>query len=133
MYVPVLSFATIKKTVDIPDFDVVKIDVEGAELEVLQTLAEELKSRKPIIIIEILSAYSEENKIRYDRQNSLLELIKELNYHILRININEKEKIESIEKIDFFDVNANPNNCNYILYHMNDEANINSHFSNYIP
>lgn len=56
LYVPVLSFATIKKTVDIPDFDVVKIDVEGAELEVLQTLAEELKSRKPIIIIEILSA-----------------------------------------------------------------------------
>lgn len=38
LLVPVFSFATIEQKLDNPKFDIIKIDVEGAELEVIQTL-----------------------------------------------------------------------------------------------
>ncbi len=38
----------------------IKIDVEGAELEVLTSIKYEIKENHPIIIVEILPAYNKE-------------------------------------------------------------------------
>jgi FkbM family methyltransferase len=131
LLVPVYSFLTIKESIKMPNFDIIKIDVEGAELEVLQTLSEEIVKNKPIILIEILSAYSEKNHLRFERQQHLLKLIKKLEYRIIRINESDEEQLVNVEKIDYFDVNSNPNNCNYILFHINDEISTTKHFDSY--
>jgi hypothetical protein len=131
LFVPVFTFKTVQNSIELPLFGVIKIDVEGAELEVIQTLSEEIVKSKPIIIIEILSAYSENNILRFERQRLLLELIKKLNYKILRIIEDDKEMFKNIEKIEFFDVHSNPNNCNYILYPSDDEVRINMIFDSY--
>lgn len=124
MVVPVFSFQTVSKSIEFSDFDFIKIDVEGAELEVLQTLTEQIEKRKPIIIIEILSAYSEKNLLRFSRQKSIELLIKRLNYKILRIIEDRKGILTNVQRIEGFDARSNPDMCNYILYHQNDEDRI---------
>ena len=71
--------------------DLIKIDVEGAELEVLESIKNLIKKHKPFIIIEILPVYSKENKSRLDRLKKIELLIDEFSYHIHLIRKNKKE------------------------------------------
>ena len=132
LLVPVFSFDTVAQTLENPKFDIIKIDVEGAELEVIKTLQDIIRRDNPFIIVEILSAYSVENKLRFDRQIQIEKLLKSLNYNILRIIENKNSTLKKLEKIAGFDVNVNPNDCNYILYHESDELKIDALFKQYI-
>ncbi len=49
--------------------------LKESELEVLQTLRPAIIKYKPIILIEILSAYNEKNGLRYERQQLIENLI----------------------------------------------------------
>lgn len=130
MLVPVFTFSKVKNSLNLPKFDVIKIDVEGAEYEVLQSLVDEMEQNKPIIFIEVLSAYSENNTIRFNRQKKLEILLKDSGYKVMRI-IDNKERITRVEKIESFDVNVNPDHCNYIFYHIDHEKSIDEHFQKY--
>jgi len=132
MIVPVMSLETIKKSIPNVDYDIIKIDVEGAEMEVLETLITEIKQRQPIIVIEILSAYSTENILRVDRQNKILDIVHELNYKILLIQENKNNELTSLVPIEIFDVNADPNQCNYIFYSAKDGDKLKSVFEKYL-
>jgi FkbM family methyltransferase len=132
MVVPVMSLETINKSIPNIDYDIVKIDVEGAEMEVLETLIDEIKSRKPIIVIEILSAYSKENILRVERQNRILEIVNQLNYSILLIQEDINHQLKSLVDIKIFDVNADPNQCNYIFYSNDDIEKVNTIFEKYL-
>lgn len=131
MLVPVFSFSKVKNSLNLPRFDVIKIDVEGAEYEVLQSLIIEIEQNKPIILIEVLSAFSENNLIRFNRQKKLEILLKDIDYKAMRI-IDNKERIKSVEKIERFDVNVNPDYCNYIFYHIDHEKRIDEHFQKFM-
>jgi FkbM family methyltransferase len=127
--VPLMDFDTINKHIQIKPFDIVKIDVEGAELEVLESLKPQINAYKPIIIIEILSAYSNENKLRIDRQNGILDLIKSLDYAIYRIIENESDQsLNELQEIEELDPSFNHNLCNYLFVHRADIKNIETHF-----
>jgi len=81
------------------DIKVVKIDVEGGELEVLQNLLSFLKSDKPIVILEVRT-YSP--KVNTQRLNALQNLLNDLPhqlYHIKKkgMNFNGLDKIDKIE------------------------------------
>ena len=132
LYVPVLQFSTVSKSVQLPDFGIIKIDVEGAELDVLETLSDVILATKPIIIIEILSAYSEENTLRFERLKLIDSLIKNIDYKILRIIEENDESLKNILKINTLDIPDDPNNCNYILYHITDEDKIDETFKSYL-
>ncbi len=132
MVVPVMSFATINKSIPSVDYDIVKIDVEGAEMEVLETLIDEIVLRKPIIVIEILSAYSEENTLRVERQNRILDIVNQLDYKILLIQEDEDHQLKALKSITFFDVNADPNQCNYVFYSNDDSEKVNTIFEKYL-
>ena len=54
-FVPLFSYETIMKTVKILNPSIIKIDAEGAEYEVLNTLQFEIIKHRPFILIEILS------------------------------------------------------------------------------
>jgi FkbM family methyltransferase len=115
-----------KKSISIPVFDsrhllsflptqqntLVKIDVEGAEAEVLEGLQEWISSSEPIILIEILPVYSEEYADRLERQLKLEKLLKQMNYSIFRISKSVPVHIVPLKEIG---IHANPEDCEYIL------------------
>lgn len=70
-YVPVFGLEQIKDKVGLLDFSILKIDVEGAELEVLKSFRCSIEKAKPIILIEILPVYDMENTSRLERQRGL--------------------------------------------------------------
>lgn len=93
---------------------IVKIDVEGAELEVLQGFSSWVSRLKPIILIEILPAYSIENKYRVERQLKLQDLLGEWGYSIFRI---KKDPGITLDKIDEIGIHSSIEQSDYILCH----------------
>lgn len=68
---------------------IIKIDVEGAELYVLQGLVNVIKRDNPLVLCEVLPVYtlnSENQKQRYKRQVEIEQLLKSLQYSIFLID-----------------------------------------------
>jgi FkbM family methyltransferase len=81
---------------------IIKIDVEGFELEVLKGLSKTLLEKAPFVICEILPNYSNLESLRYSRQIELENLLHSMDYHIFRV-IEKESKISHIDSIGFFD------------------------------
>lgn len=94
---------------------VLKIDVEGAELEVLSGAKKTLSKSRPVIIIEILPAYSAENEYRINRQNQIESIFKDLNYEIFRIEKNKTNQFTGLRRLNSFQVDGNISQRDYIL------------------
>jgi len=92
--------------------DLIKIDVEGAELEVLQSLETIIKIATPFILMEILPVYNTENRYRIDRQEKIEILLSQLDYSIYRII---KSKSISFERIESIEVHSDIDKCDYIF------------------
>ncbi len=97
------------------NISILKIDVEGAELEVLKGAISTIKNHHPIIIIEILPVYSISNTWRLERQNELERLIQSLNYKKIRIVKDNKNNLISLSNIDNIGVNSNIIERDYLL------------------
>ncbi|MFT5820431.1 MAG: FkbM family methyltransferase [Crocinitomix sp.] len=91
-------------------FDLIKIDVEGSELEVLQSIFE--VGGEPIITCEILPVYSTENKERLARQKTIQQLLKEQSYSIYRIL---KQPAIKLDKIVEFDIHGDLTKSDYVF------------------
>ena len=113
-YVPLFDFEQIKESVDCKNFSILKIDVEGAEYEVLSSFYKAIEVNKPIILIEILPVYNNRNVNRLERQVKIQELLTKLNYSIFRVMKMDNifEKIEEIEEIG---IHADMNMCEYVM------------------
>lgn len=104
------------------NISILKIDVEGAELEVLKGSVLTIKNHRPIIIIEILPVYSLSNKWRLERQTELEQLILSINYKKIRISKDHKNNLLSLNYIDKIGVNSNILDRDYLL--IPDEINL---------
>ncbi|MGC1242434.1 MAG: FkbM family methyltransferase [Chryseosolibacter sp.] len=95
-----------------PDINpgIVKIDVEGAELEVIIGLENVIRRYRPCIICEVLPAYSIKNEFRVRRQEDLRRLLTESGYGIYQINENG-----DITATGHFDIHA-PIACSNYLF-----------------
>lgn len=91
-------------------FNLIKIDVEGSELEVIQSIFEVQKDA--VIICEILPVYKAENTKRLQRQQEIEKILKEHNYSIFRIL--KKDKI-SLEQIESFDIHGDLDKSDYVF------------------
>jgi FkbM family methyltransferase len=69
---------------------IIKIDVEGGELEVIKSLFSKIRLDRPYIICEILPVYDTNNTFRLRRQNEILTMLAELQYVIFRIHVDGK-------------------------------------------
>lgn len=114
IFVPVFDFHTLTHFLPAKPFSILKIDVEGAEMEVLLGLHEWVTSYSPFILMEILPVYSTENQSRLERQDKIEEMLKGWNYKIGRIKKNSPGRLELIDKIG---IHSNMEDCDYLLYH----------------
>lgn len=112
MFVPVFNFSMLTHVLKKSNNAILKIDVEGAELEVLAGLAEWIKECQPIILIEVLPVYDKKNSFRLERQQKIEALLHSLNYKIARIN---KTTIH-INELDEIGIHGNIVDSDYISY-----------------
>ena len=114
-FIPCFKFSDINLSIS-EDIAFIKIDVEGAELEVLQGLSEILKKYRPFILIEILPVYDLSNANRLVRQQEIERLLSELEYKILRILKQGESEVKGFEMITEIGVHRDLNNCDYVLF-----------------
>lgn len=99
-YVPVFPFDNLDLG-EIGDIAFIKIDVEGAELEVLSGLKKTLQKHNPVITCEVLDCHRAQTNLHVfqERANKLVELVKSLNYTIYRIRGEKGLDFDKIEEI----------------------------------
>ena len=85
--VPLFSFSTLQKSIPETKIGLVKIDVEGGELEVMQNLSSRLMKDRPLVIIEVWNNDGDPAKIA--RSSALKTLIEELEYRVLSWDISD--------------------------------------------
>jgi FkbM family methyltransferase len=86
-YVPVMRADDVLEEIGVRHTAVLKIDVEGAELEVIEGARQTLASR-PFVICEILPLFSEtgpKGLFRKPRQDKLLAVMREAGYVLFRV------------------------------------------------
>jgi FkbM family methyltransferase len=128
IFVPVFDFHAVTQFLPKKPFSILKIDVEGAEKDVLLGLHEWISSFSPLILLEILPVYSSENQSRLDRQRKIEELLTVWNYKIARIKKKENVHLELIETIG---IHSNIEDCDYLLYHASLNEKITTCFKFY--
>lgn len=99
-YIPVLSYDSLKLD-NSPKISLVKIDVEGAELEVITGMSGAIKNDRPLIICEVLDCLNaaESLAILQQRANKLTSLVQSFDYRIFRIKYNNGVHFELINDI----------------------------------
>lgn len=110
-YVPVFNGDKLIRGWDVKSISIIKIDVEGAELGVIEGLRGTIEKHKPYIICEILPVYDENTQIgsfRKRRQDSLIGILKEYGYRLLRIKHNG-----ALEPLDAIHTHSDLSNCDY--------------------
>jgi FkbM family methyltransferase len=113
--IPVTTFEKANSALHIDGVAVIKIDVEGAEPEVLESLQSVINQYRPLLMMEILPCYTSNNDQRIKRQQSIEAILFGLSYKIFRIvkrNLREFVKFESIESIGIHD---NLDMCEYVM------------------
>jgi len=114
-FISLFDVKNIKNNINFNKMSFLKVDVEGAELEVIESFKDEIKNHNPFILLEILPIYNiKENPDRFERQNKLLSILKNLNYSKFRV-IKTKEKLLSLKEIDKIEVHSNLNDCDYLF------------------
>lgn len=97
----------------IPDeIAVVKIDVEGGELFVIEGLLGLLRRRRPFLVVEILPASNPE---RLERQEAIERHLAELDYRLFRIQRTADDRFEAFVPIDTLGTHTDLESCDYVF------------------
>lgn len=113
-----ILFSTVDKV------DVLKADVEGVELEVLQGLLKIIERDKPVIILEILPFYdasSENGSFRKNRMEALFNLLRSFDYQFYLIN----EQAVMLEQFQTLGTHDDMSKTNFIFLTKAQAAKIN--------
>lgn len=113
-YIPLFSLDDLEEKVSLDSISVLKIDVEGAELEVLSSFKKLISINNPIILLEILPVYPDNYTFMLDRQNKVLKILSELNYLIFRI-VKQKDLFVGFEEVFEIEMHLDLEKCDYVL------------------
>jgi FkbM family methyltransferase len=115
IFVPVSHFDDLTELLSLEKIAVIKIDVEGAELEVVQSMHNAIKKHRPIMLMEILPCYDSSNAFRINRQTKIEEIFKELDYDILRVIKKDSRTMDRIQRIDSIGIHGILEWCEYVM------------------
>lgn len=113
-FVPCFKFSDLNLP-ELKAISIIKIDVEGAELEVLNSLADSIIKYRPFILIEILPVYDISNTTRLNRQKAIEELLVSWRYKIFRIHKQVKSAVIRLEELAEIGVHDQIDLIDYIL------------------
>ncbi len=105
---------------------VLKIDVEGAELEVLRGLATTIKRYQPYVFCEIWQLPESDHPTyneKFTRLNLICELMKSLNYSILGVSSKNNSDVQILESFESFNGDFRRD---YILVHESEVNDLKS-------
>lgn len=113
---PVLTctYAEIADALHLDNLGVIKIDVEGAEWEVIQSLENILLKARPPIVIEILPVYSSSNQARLTRQRAIEQKLRDLRYCLYRIGSNGRGEFTGIHLVKEIGIHGDLSLSNYV-------------------
>lgn len=115
IFVPAFRFDSLDAHIQDIRVGVIKIDVEGAELEVVKSLSDLIKRNRPIIIIELLPVYSVENDFRKKRQDELEKIFADENYAIFRVKKTGEGKYGGLVRINKIGIHSDLTQCDYVV------------------
>jgi FkbM family methyltransferase len=120
-WVPCLRFYTVRDKLNVNNLDLIKIDVEGGELEVVKGMEDTLNSIRPIVLCEVLFTGSAADILVATRRNEeLMRRLTRSGYTVWQlIKSQNLKKIESIRPIAEFPRDywtpANAELCDYLF------------------
>lgn len=106
IFVPVFRFDDLGDILGGREVGIIKIDVEGSELDVLKSLLNRVARDRPVIIIEILPVYSEKLTQRKNRQSLVEKLFAEQEYHLYRILKSDEKTYTGLTRIDSIGIHS---------------------------
>jgi FkbM family methyltransferase len=120
------SLDSLIEPLDLNVIDIIKVDIEGGELEAIEGMQETLKDFKPIIILEVLPDYEGQNPTRTQRQAELSKIFADLDYNLFQIHNKADLSLKAVKTVpshsnvslsDYiaFPGNKNPKDYNLIV------------------
>lgn len=113
-YVPAFCWKEINPHFKSHSVGFVKIDVEGAEFEVICALREMLETNRPWLGIEILPAYREDYSDRFKRQCAIEDILRRMDYILLRIERDEDHSFSHLRVIRSIGVRKDVKGSDYV-------------------
>jgi FkbM family methyltransferase len=115
LFVPALRFESVTRQVNVGKVAIVKVDVEGAELEALASLSGAIAQDRPILLMEVLPVYSDKNVRRKARQDEIERILSDADYAIYRIRKGAGDSLVGVERLERFDVHSDLTKCDYLI------------------
>jgi len=113
--VPVFRYNAVDRFVKSDRVGIVKIDVEGAELDVVNSLSTMIRRDRPVILVELLPVYSERNAARKSRQDELERILSDLGYAILQVEKNADNTYSGLRRLAGIGIHSDLTQCDYVL------------------
>lgn len=111
----VLDAERVSGQVDERKVQLIKIDVEGGELDVLKALRATIEENRSPIVVEVLPHYGGENPERFARQREIESLIREWNYELFEILKSDTFRFKGIARTEEFGTHSDVNRSDYFL------------------
>ena len=123
-YVATANWETICATLQNKEIGLIKIDIEGGELEALESLLDAVQSARPPILLEILPAYQVSNAFRVERQNKIEQLLRDLDYQLYRIAKTQEDRFKHLLRIEAIGIHSDLSLCDYAALPRDKEFSI---------
>ena len=130
-FVPCFPLDAIREDIGIQSIGFVKIDVEGAELEVITGMRNSLALWRPVVLCEVLFSFPTPSHLASvkDRIHHLMQLLREMRYQVRQIHkspnhsrINEAVKIQEFPSAYWTEENRHL--CDYLFIPIEDEMRV---------
>jgi len=119
--VPVFTYNEVARAVTTGTLGIVKIDVEGAESEVLAGMSEAIARDRPWISVEILPCYRADNTERIARQQTIEALMQRLDYRLMRVRKSADGAFGGLEPIEEIGIHGEIARSDYVFCPREDQ------------
>jgi FkbM family methyltransferase len=112
-FVPLFVGDEVISRLNLEEISIVKIDVEGAELEVLRGLEKSLAKYRPFVLCEVLPDYNRQTALgmrRRARTDQLLSILLQLDYRIARV-----KHEGGVEFLNTIETHGDLSKCDYLF------------------